>query len=426
MSPLEHNDNFEKFLREATANFKMRPSVNVWNSVYNNIHPSKKSPSLAALLVFIISFFIINHNNSDVFQQSYSTENKTSIQKHNNQPIAYSTKVETNTAYKKKGLIQVAAKNKTKEEINTNLNNIESAPAVIENYTPIDFSDKFSLPQTAALSIDHQVNQLISGTENKNNATTHKPICISVKNNNESELSYQLYATSSVGYSNSYRNTESEISNSSSNHLQNVNDLSKNLRYKPEYNLEAGGAFLVNVTSSLRLKAGMQLNYTNYKLTNEEGVTDDLNNETNSTMVNSSLQSNEIQILNPELNSEFKKYNSSTYQISIPFGTELELIGNHQLKWFAGATIQPSYLVGGYPGQNTNEMKTYFQDGTSFRKWNVNTSFETFLSFKLSNGSRINAGPQFRYQLFSSYDSKYLYNEKQYNIGLKLGISRNF
>jgi hypothetical protein len=239
-------------------------------------------------------------------------------------------------------------------------------------------------------------------------------------------LSYQLYATSSVGYSNSYRNSESEISNSLSNHLQNVNDLSKNLRYKPEYNLEAGGAFLVNVTSSLRLKAGMQLNYTNYKLTNEEGVTDDLNNETNSPMVNSSLQSNEIQILNPELNSEFKKYNSSTYQISIPFGTELELIGNHQLKWFAGATIQPSYLVGGYPGQNTNEMKTYFQDGTSFRKWNVNTSFETFLSFKLSNGSRINAGPQFRYQLFSSYDSKYLYNEKQYNIGLKLGISRNF
>jgi hypothetical protein len=105
----------------------------------------------------------------------------------------------------------------------------------------------------------------------------------------------------------------------------------------------------------------------------------------------------------------------------------LELIGNHQLKWFAGATIQPSYIVGGYPGQNTNEMKSYLTEYSSgFRKWNVNTSFETFLSYKLPNGSRINAGPQFRYQLFSSYESKYLYNDKQYNIGLKLGISRNF
>jgi hypothetical protein len=127
------------------------------------------------------------------------------------------------------------------------------------------------------------------------------------------------------------------------------------------------------------------------------------------------------------MNAELKKYNSSTYEISIPLGTELELIGNHQLKWFAGATIQPSYIVGGYPGQNTNEMKSYLTEyGSGFRKWNVNTSFETFLSYKLPNGSRINAGPQFRYQLFSSYESKYLYNDKQYNIGLKLGISRNF
>lgn len=426
MSTLEHNDNFEKFLREATANFKMRPSVNVWNSVYNNIHPSKKTPSLAALLVFIISFLIINTNNSDVFQKTHSTENKTSIQKHNNQPTSHSTKIESNAAYTRKGKIQVAAKNKTEGEIDININHFVSTHASIENYTPIDFSDKFFQPQKNDLSIHPPINQIISEPEHKNNAATQKPLYISVKNNYENELSYQLYATSSVGYSNSYRNAEPTTSNTSSNHLHQVNDLTKNLRYLPEYNLEAGGAFLVNVTSSLRLKAGMQLNYTNYKLTNEESVTDDLNTQTNSNMVNSSLHNNEIQLLNPDLNSKFKQYSSSTYQISIPFGTELELIGNHQLKWFAGATIQPSYLVGGYTGQNTNVMKTILQEGNGFRKWNVNTSFETFLSFKLSNGSRINAGPQFRYQLFSTYDSKYLYNEKQYNIGLKLGISRNF
>jgi hypothetical protein len=193
----------------------------------------------------------------------------------------------------------------------------------------------------------------------------------------------------------------------------------------PEYNLEAGGAFLVNVTSSLRVKAGMQLNYTNYKLTNDESV-NDITNESNKAIVTNTAQVNEIQMLNPDMNAELKKFNSSTYEISIPLGTELELIGNHHLKWFAGATIQPSYLVGGYPGQNANETKSYFEEGYGFRKWNVNTSFETFLSYKLPNGSRISAGPQFRYQLFSSYDSKYLYNDKQYNIGLKLGISRNF
>ncbi len=426
MNLFDHNDNFEQFLREATENFKMRPSIRVWNSVYNNIHPSKKSPSAAAFLIFIVSFFILNNYNAVILQQTNSTENKTSIQNYKNQPITFAAKVESDAIYKKKELYQKVTKNKTKQEIKFSINNIESAPTAIENYTPIDFSEKYSQPQIQELNLQQQVSHLLSESENKINTSAQKPIYISVKNNDQSELSYQLYATSSVGYSNSFRNTESEISNTSTNHLQNVNDFSKNLRYMPEYNLEAGGAFLVNVTSSLRLKAGMQLNYTNYKLTNKDAQDDLANNESFNSGVSNPIQANDIQMLNPDMNAEFKKFSSSTYQISIPFGTELELIGNHQLKWFAGATIQPSYLVGGYPGQNTNETKTYFQDGSSFRKWNVNTSFETFLSYKLPNGSRINAGPQFRYQLFSSYDSKYLYNEKQYNIGLKLGISRNF
>lgn len=426
MNLFEHNDHFEQFLREATENFKMRPSIRVWNSVYNNIHPSKKSPSVAAFLIFIVSFFLLNNNNTIISQQRYSIKNEIAIQIHKNQAISYTVNAGSNVVYKNKDIIHIAAKNKKKEEINTNINKVDSAQTAIENYTPIEFADKYIQHQLQDLSLQHQVSQFLSGTENKFNTSTQKPIYISVKNNNESELSYQLYATSSVGYSNGYRNTESEISTATSNHLQNVNDLNKNLRYMPEYNLEAGGAFLVNVTSSLRLKAGMQLNYTNYKLTNDEGLDELANGESNNSGINNPIQTNQIQMLNTDINAEFKKHSSSTYQISIPFGTELELIGNHQLKWFAGATIQPSYLVGGYPGQNENEMKTYYQDGSNFRKWNVNTSFETFLSYKLPNGSRINAGPQFRYQLFSSYDSKYLYNEKQYNIGLKLGISRNF
>ena len=420
MNLFEHNDNFEQFLREATENFKMRPSIRVWNSVYNNIHPSKKSPSATTLLVFIISFFILNNYNSVSSKQIISTENKTAIQIHKNQPLAYSVKVESNAVNKKKKLYLVAVENKLKNVTKINTNNIESAPKTVENYTPINFTDTYSQPIIQDVSLRQQEGQLLSGTINMNHTTTQKPIYISVKNNNESELSYQLYATSSVGYSNGYRNTESDIPTASTDHIQNVSEFNRSYKYMPEFNLEAGGAFLVNVTSSLRLKAGMQLNYTNYKLTNDEGLSDIVNNESNNS------QANEIQMLTPDMNAEFKKYNSSTYQISIPFGTELELIGNHQLKWFAGATIQPSYLVGGYPGQNTNEMQTYLQEGYGIRKWNVNTSFETFLSYKLPNGSRINAGPQFRYQLFSSYDSKYLYNDKQYNIGLKLGISRNF
>ena len=71
-------------------------------------------------------------------------------------------------------------------------------------------------------------------------------------------------------------------------------------------------------------------------------------------------------------------------------------------------------------------MKNYINDPSFYRRWNLNSSIETFLSYKLNNGAILNAGPQFRYQLLSTYDSRYIYNEKLYNIGIKLGISRNF
>ena len=429
MNLFEHNDNFEQFLREATENFRMRPSIRVWNSVYNNIHPSKKTPSAAAFLVFIISFFILNSNNSIVFQQGKSTETKTAANVHKNPLLTYSNKsnkIENIAVYKKQHIYHPAIKITTQEQFNRKANADELVIASIENGKYIDFSGINSMPDLQDSNLQQQINNLVAGAKHNDNLKTQQPFYVSERNKDESELSYQLYATSSVGYSNGYRNTETEISTSSTDHLQNVTDLNKTLRYMPEFNLEAGGAFLVNVTSSLRLKAGMQLNYTNYKLANENEVGDVATNEINNSIINNGALINDIQMLHPDMNTELKKYNSSTYEISIPLGTELELIGNHQLKWFAGATIQPSYLVGGYPGENTNEMKSYLQDGYGFRKWNVNTSFETFLSYKLPNGSRINAGPQFRYQLFSSYESKYLYNDKQYNIGLKIGISRNF
>ena len=430
MNLFDHNDNFEQFLREATENFKMSPSVSVWNSVYNNIHPSKKSPSAAAFLVFMISFFILNSSNSIVFLQSKPKEKQIAVHIHKEQLLTYSIKsheTKKNTFSKKQYIYHAVIDNKTKAQINRAANNDESMLSTFENSNTIDFSDITSQPNLQDSNLPQKFNQFVATSKNNDKLKTQKPFYISTKNKDESELSYQLYATSSVGYSNGYRNTETEISNASTVQLQNVTDLNKTLRYMPEYNLEAGGAFLVNVTTSLRLKAGMQLNYTNYKLTNEEGTSDVVNSEINNTVINNVALVNEIQMLHSDVNAELKKYNSSTYEISIPLGTELELIGNHQLKWFAGATIQPSYIVGGYPGQNTNEMKSYLTEyGSGFRKWNVNTSFETFLSYKLPNGSRINAGPQFRYQLFSSYESKYLYNDKQYNIGLKLGISRNF
>jgi len=58
------------------------------------------------------------------------------------------------------------------------------------------------------------------------------------------------------------------------------------------------------------------------------------------------------------------------------------------------------------------------------RKWNVNSSFETFAAY--STG-KINwkVGPQVRYQLLSSFQEKYPVKEHLFDFGLKVGIMLN-
>jgi hypothetical protein len=44
-------------LKETADDFRMYPSKRVWNSLYNNLHPGRKWPSLAVL--FAISFLYV-------------------------------------------------------------------------------------------------------------------------------------------------------------------------------------------------------------------------------------------------------------------------------------------------------------------------------------------------------------------------------
>ena len=121
-----------------------------------------------------------------------------------------------------------------------------------------------------------------------------------------------------------------------------------------------------------------------------------------------------------------KKLNNNTYQISLPVGADIKLAGNNNLKWFAGATIQPTYIAGGNAYFVSSDLKNYVTDNSLMRKWNLNAGIETFISYNTKSGITLNAGPQLRYQLLSTYSKEYSYSEKLYNFGLKIGIITRF
>ncbi len=57
-------ENFEQLLKEKTDEFKMYPAKRVWHSIYNNIHPGRKWPSIAMSITLITILLLAGYLNS--------------------------------------------------------------------------------------------------------------------------------------------------------------------------------------------------------------------------------------------------------------------------------------------------------------------------------------------------------------------------
>lgn len=60
-----YTENFEKLLKEKSDEFRMYPSKRVWHSIYNDLHPSRKWPSVAMSMLLIIALLLIGYLNTN-------------------------------------------------------------------------------------------------------------------------------------------------------------------------------------------------------------------------------------------------------------------------------------------------------------------------------------------------------------------------
>ncbi|MBK6634098.1 MAG: hypothetical protein IPG38_07055 [Chitinophagaceae bacterium] len=114
-----------------------------------------------------------------------------------------------------------------------------------------------------------------------------------------------------------------------------------------------------------------------------------------------------------------------TYQISLPVGLAYKLSSQDNVDWFAGASVQPTYVFGGNAHIISSDLKSYISDPSSISTWNLNLGFETYMNFKLG-AYQLQVGPQVRYQVYSTYRKNVALIEKPYAVGLKLGLSKGF
>ena len=452
-----YNDNLEQFLKETTDDFRMYPSRKVWHSIYNDIHPARKWPSLAVLLLLISSLMFIGVNNTNKGTLITASQNDNPAnpfileEMPTGRAIAASElkkERETSAGIASKPLNSTGADNifanagspfidESRLSFvlgNLNENSDEDLAMVLtgqvgERELRVQREKQNELARMIALtseepSTEEKDNDVNAGDKEKleQEATQNK------KKKGKSPFAYQFYATPSVGFRSLNKNTDFVPANPAASMLSNPENDEAQLSHSSAVNIETGANVLYNLTSFMRIKAGIQLNYTNYHISayslHHPTLANLLVHDVGS--MQPVLVSRMSTLSSQPNNGEVQNLNNNTYQFSLPVGADFKLAGNSKMQWFAGATIQPTFITGGNAFLISADRKNYVADPTMLRRFNMNGGIETFISYKVGNGVTVNAGPQFRYQLMSSYEDQYTYDEKLYNIGLKLGITTSF
>ncbi len=529
-----YTDDFERLLKEKSDEFRMYPSKRVWHSIYNNLHPGRKWPSIAISLVLISTLFFVGYWNSTAKQQNYITQK----QPGGNNNLAYAITAKNNTAVLPYGYsdvfgsgnaqaveysnaaaliqslksgnknIEIIAYNtaagipknnlkikagniKAKLNQTTNTtpaaenttayNNINSKKitafadvtlnnnvAVEDNATSIteittaNMQANGSLFATAAPAdskvkaiaenkiVTAKINETVDANEENTVGATKTLAANTVsltmqdkawideyafynkpaRKKWKGRIASEIYITPGAGYRSLTSNTNYSLVVASALTpavVTNPNTITLNQR--PGLSFEVGAGIIISAAKNIRIKAGLQANFTNYLIevapVNHPVSTTIMLNDINSGYPY--LQSRTSSLANSSTMPGFltTQIHNQTQQISLPVGVAVKLAGTNKLEWYAGASLQPTYIFGGKANLISADHKNYIAEPSMLRKWNVNTAFETYFHYKM-NGSTLQIGPQFRYQLASTYSQQYTYTEKLYNIGMKIGLVKNF
>ncbi|MEK7225351.1 MAG: hypothetical protein AAB221_06685, partial [Bacteroidota bacterium] len=106
---------------------------------------------------------------------------------------------------------------------------------------------------------------------------------------------------------------------------------------------------------------------------------------------------------------------------SMPVGLELKLNKNGKTEFGIAATVQPTLMLGDRVYLISTDYKNYAEVPSLTRKWNFSGGFEAFAGLRTGN-IQWRIGPHVRYQMLSSFDSKYPVKEHLFDFGLKIGI----
>lgn len=538
---------FEDFIQQQSDDFRMYPSKRVWHSVYNNLHPGRKWPSISMCIVLLTTLFLVGYLNtrdthgtitqyqltknytassskladnsvSILLNESFLsilnlnsitdnlvsqnkagvvppiyldnlsfTKSKSSIPvlaiNNNNKgnilddqnlsaingkstftnrshslnstisistaPVSKAAAIdETSSSFDRPTeapsqttfAIITTGKNITDDEENLN-DKDELSPGINKRLSnenditliamPAEATAKNSISETALtkIAIGTGATSPVSKTSInqgekswiENYALYNKPVAKKWKGRVET----QLYITPSVVYRQLHDNAadKNRSSNSIYNSVNNT-DVNNSVKQSPSLGVEIGFNWAYQLPKGMKLKGGFQLNYTRFAIHafdnhHPTATALSMNRSTNDLLYEvfrSTPYSNRVGL-------DAVKLHNQTVQLSIPMGLDVKLAGNDNVEWYAGATIQPTYVLSGKSYLLSSDRRNYVKENSMLNRFNMNAGFETYLSFK-KDGYTLQVGPQLRTQLFSTNSKLFTIEERLQGYGVKIGISK--
>jgi hypothetical protein len=251
----------------------------------------------------------------------------------------------------------------------------------------------------------------------------------------KNKLSWQVYATPSVSYRMLFDNTKSGengslVPNGPAMLLLRDKSIENSVTHKPGPGMEVGAAVVYAASKRLRVKLGTQLNYNSYQMFANEiahpfGTTILLNNINTG---NLDIESHSTSISNIP-GGRKDRMTSYSYQLALPVGFDYKIRGNNVINWYAGISLQPSFVLSSTSYLLSADRLAYVNakqnDKSLMRNFNLAFGAETFVSYKRGDYTFM-AGPKLRYQLLTTNSKVYTVGERAYNIGLSLGLQKNF
>jgi hypothetical protein len=177
------------------------------------------------------------------------------------------------------------------------------------------------------------------------------------------------------------------------------------------------------IAKSIKIRGGVQLNLNRYDIKAFTAPTE---------MATIALTNGANQVDFVGSSSNYRNFNGYRtdwlqnfyFQVSAPVGLEFKLHSHKNTHFGVASTIQPTYVLGEKAYMLSTDYKNYTEVPWLSRKWNVNTSLEAYVAYSTGK-MNWQIGPQVRYQLLSSYISKYPLKENLFDFGLRIGMSVN-